>query len=35
MHVSPFYANYGMNPKMGIELQRAGKSEPAKELQNK
>jgi len=31
-HVSPFYANYGMNPRMGIELRRAGKSEPAKEF---
>jgi len=32
MHVSPFYANYGMNPRMGIEPRRAGKSEPAKEF---
>jgi len=31
-YVSPFYANYGMNPRMGIEPQRAGKSEPAKEF---
>jgi len=31
-HVSPFYANYGMNPRMGIEPQKAGKSEPAKEF---
>jgi len=31
-HVSPFYANYGMNPRMGIEPRRAGKSEPAKEF---
>jgi len=31
-HVSPFYANYGMNPRMEIELRRAGKSEPAKEF---
>jgi len=31
-HVSPFYANYGMNPRIGIEPQRAGKSEPAKEF---
>jgi len=31
-HVSPFYANYGMNPRMGIEPQRAGKSELAKEF---
>jgi len=32
MHVSPFYANYGMNPRMEIEPQRAGKSEPVKEF---
>ena len=32
MHVSPFYANYGMNPRMGMEPRRAGKSEPAKEF---
>jgi len=32
MHVSPFYANYGMNPRMGIESRRAGKSEPAKKF---
>jgi len=32
MHVSPFYANYGMNPRMGIEPRRAGKSEPAKKF---
>ena len=32
MHISPFYANYGMNPRMEIEPQRAGKSEPAKEF---
>jgi len=32
MHVSPLYANYGMNPRMGIEPWRAGKSEPAKEF---
>jgi len=31
-HISPFFANYGMNPRMGIEPQRAGKSEPAKEF---
>jgi len=31
-HVSPFYANYGMNPRMGIKPRRAGKSEPAKEF---
>jgi len=31
-HVSPFYANYGMNPRMGTEPRRAGKSEPAKEF---
>jgi len=29
-HISPFFANYGMNPRMGVEPQRAGKSEPAK-----
>ena len=29
---SPFYANYGWHPRMGIEPQRAGKSEPAKEF---
>ena len=32
MHILPFYTNYGMNPWMGIEPQRAGKSEPAKEF---
>ena len=32
IHVLPFYANYGMNPRMEIEPQRAGKSEPAKEI---
>jgi len=31
-HVSPFYTNYGMNPRMRIEPRRAGKSEPAKEF---
>jgi len=31
-HISPFFANYGMNPRMGIEPQRAGKSELAKEF---
>ena len=31
-HISPFFANYRMNPRMGIEPQRAGKSEPAKEF---
>jgi len=31
-HASPFHANYGMNPRMGIEPQRAGKSELAKEF---
>jgi len=31
-HVLPFYANYGMNSRMGIEPWRAGKSEPAKEF---
>jgi len=31
-HISPFFANYGMNPRMGIEPRRAGKSEPAKEF---
>ena len=30
--VSPFYANYGHHLRMGIEPQRAGKSEPAKEF---
>ena len=30
--VSPFYANYGRHPRMGIESRRAGKSEPAKEF---
>ena len=30
--VLPFYTNYGRYPRMGIELQRAGKSEPAKEF---
>jgi len=32
MHVSPFYANYGMNPRMGIEPRRAGNSELAKKF---
>ena len=31
-HISPFFANYGMNPRMGMEPWRAGKSEPAKEF---
>jgi len=31
-HISPFYANYGMNPRMEIEPRRAGKSEPAKKF---
>jgi len=31
-HVLPFYANYRMNPRMGIEPRRAGKSELAKEF---
>ena len=31
-HISPFFANYGINPRIGIEAQRAGKSEPAKEF---
>jgi len=31
-HISLFFANYGMNPRKGIEPQRAGKSEPAKEF---
>ena len=30
--VSPFYANYGQHPRMGIEPRRAGKSELAKEF---
>ena len=30
--VSPFYANYGQHPRMGIEPWRASKSEPAKEF---
>ena len=30
--VSPFYANYGRHPRMGIEPRRAGKSELAKEF---
>ena len=30
--VLPFYVNYGQHPRMGIEPQRAGKSEPAKEF---
>ena len=30
--ISPFYANYGQHPRMGIEPQRAEKSEPAKEF---
>jgi len=32
IHILPFYANYGMNPRMGIEPRRAGKSELAKEF---
>ena len=32
MHISPFYANYGHNPRMGIEPRRVTKSEPAKEF---
>jgi len=32
MHVSSFYVNYRMNPRMRIEPQRAGKSETAKEF---
>jgi len=32
MHVLPFFATYGMNPRMEIEPRRAGKSEPAKEF---
>ena len=32
MQVSPFFANYGYHPRMGIEPRRAGKSEPAKEF---
>jgi hypothetical protein len=31
-HFSPFFANYGYNPRMGIEPQRVGKSEPALEF---
>ena len=31
-HVLPFYANYRMNPRMGIEPRRAGKSELAKKF---
>ena len=31
-HISPFYSNYGMNPRMGIEPWRGGKSELAKEF---
>jgi len=31
-HISPFFANYGMNPRMGIEPWRVGKSELAKEF---
>jgi len=31
-HISPFFANYGMNPRIGIEPWRAGKSELAKEF---
>jgi len=31
-HISPFFANYGMNPRMRIEPWRAGKSEPANEF---
>jgi len=31
-HISPFFGNYRMNPRMGIEPQRAGKSELAKEF---
>ena len=30
--ISPFYANYGYNPRMGIEPRRVIKSEPAKEF---
>jgi len=29
-YISPFFANYGMNPRIGIEPWRAGKSELAK-----
>jgi len=31
-HITPFFANYGMNPRMEIEPQRAEKLEPAKEF---
>ena len=31
-HISPFYANYGHNPRMGIEPRRVIKSELAKEF---
>jgi len=31
-HVSPFYANYGMNQRMEIEPWRTEKSEPVKEF---
>ena len=31
-NISPFYANFGQHPRMGIEPRRAGKSEPAKEF---
>src|SRR6266436_751726 len=30
--ISPFFANYGYHPRMGIEPRRAGKSKPAKEF---
>ena len=30
--ISPFYVNYGHNPRMGIEPRRVTKSEPAKEF---
>ena len=29
-HVSPFYTNYGYNPRMGIKSRRVTKSEPAR-----
>ena len=32
MHISPFYVNYGHNPRMGIESRHVIKSEPAKEF---
>ena len=31
-HISPFYANYGHNPRMGIEPRQVTKSELAKEF---